>query len=868
MFRDDTVKSSSLNPLMKVTDTIDLVKEIRYPYKEAKVIFNYEKNTPRFEFWYNTQNGTLNSKDGYYFYSKLNTIQFVEAGKAKLYKFDYSYFHTPNSISSATETSTRYADADDMYSLKLKALTVLNPETGYTPLYTFGYNDNKARRFAKGLDYYGYFKGGSKWTGTQNIPYAQIAGHSIYGLESREPDSAHMQWGILKTVTSGSGGKLSFEFGIHRLQELSGPLTTGANWVGKTLVTIPGNNAPGYIIGDGLKLNSVMLEDKNDVHSRKVIKYNYQEGQFFLPGGIFVQPTYFMDKFGNTVMGHHTYETFMNPGYFHNGTNHSYGKVEERVFGWQDQQLQAKEYMFTNFAAGPSKLLVTAGGQQNVGFPFTQKQYIRAWEIGLPTLIKIYDDKDLIVEEQTFNYQFVLDTTSSLNAQVTDTNRVVTDIVNAPTIYDYFDVIKCINVLDYKVTKDPYRPYKGLALLKETTTKKYISNSSFITETSIMDYDSRYNLKSVRNKNSKNEYIENYTLYNYDLNAGSNPALVKMQQEGSEYIVGSEVWNNGTANPNIRNANSKLLKASVLLFENNNNAIHNKKVLESSLEAPMPYSTYMSGSVNGVAAPIVTSYAGGTPNAYMEVVTEVMQRDAKGNPLETFLPQSNIYKSTIWDTYFGEKVADVVNARYSDIAYAGFEIANENNVLLGSESYILNIDDNGLLTLPSNFTGSIPVNSVLLGNQFCLIKTSSASVKNIYTQSLQANKKYRATFWCSSNSLPQFGIEGGAQFALTEIAVKGQYKQYEVIFTPTASNQKIGLNTPNANVAIDELRIHPFDANMTTYTYKGLVGKVSETNALGRITFFEYDALGRLKLVRDQEGNIIEKKAYGIQTID
>ncbi len=46
------------------------------------------------------------------------------------------------------------------------------------------------------------------------------------------------------------------------------------------------------------------------------------------------------------------------------------------------------------------------------------------------------------------------------------------------------------------------------------------------------------------------------------------------------------------------------------------------------------------------------------------------------------------------------------------------------------------------------------------------------------------------------------------------------------------------------------------------YTYKPLVGITSQTDISGISTFYSYDDLGRLKLVRDDDGNCIEKHEY------
>ncbi len=854
--KNDTIKAGSIDPLSRYHDSIDLVREISYPYKNAKLVFNYEKTTPRFEFWSKTQGGSSSSYEGAYYFSKLNSVEYIEQGMNRLYKLDYTYFHTPNGNYYQTELDEHLGDADDMYSLKLRSLSVRDRWTGnFQLLYRFGYNNNKARRFAKGQDYHGYFKG--------DVNNIARPGHSLYGKENREPDLTYMQYGILNSITSGTGGRVSFAYDIHKLSPINGPLTSGPNWAGNTLVYPSGQ--PAYVIGDGLKLNQVTVEDINDPETRYQVNYTYEQGQYFIPGGVYTLPTYFHSNTDPTVKGKHTYESFMNPGYFHNGTNHGYSKVTEKHTNNSGQQLSLKEYKLTNFSDTLSdKIFVLGGGQSSLGFPFTRKQYMRTWEMGLPLNTKTYDDKNLLMEEQLYTYQFVTDTLSSLLAKVTDTNRVVSNVVVGPTLYTKEgDIPPCMEVLDYKLTLDPYRPYKGLSLLKQLETRNYTSNTEYTADINTYDYDSRNNVKSVRNKNSKGEYTENYSVYNYEIATTSDPALLKMQQEGSEYLVATERWNNGTANSGIRNTNSRLLKGSVFKYKLENGGIYNEKVMETALEAPLAYSSYMSGGSGNASGAVIAAYNGSALPAHLKLLTEVQQRDSRGNPLETYLPSSDVYKSMIWDTLSGHKLADVVNARYSNIAYSGFEYGYGHN-LQGAFAYILYIDDNGLLSLPSGFTESVPVGSTLSGNYFCLLKAGGSTAKRLYTEGLEPGIRYRATFWASAE--PEFGIEGGTQFSLKQIAVKGAYKQYEVFFSPTATGQKIGLNAPVANVAVDELRIHPATAQMTTYTYQKLYGKSSETDALGRITFYEYDGLGRLHLVRNQEGHILQKKTYGIAT--
>lgn len=62
--------------------------------------------------------------------------------------------------------------------------------------------------------------------------------------------------------------------------------------------------------------------------------------------------------------------------------------------------------------------------------------------------------------------------------------------------------------------------------------------------------------------------------------------------------------------------------------------------------------------------------------------------------------------------------------------------------------------------------------------------------------------------------------------------------------------------------AIDEVRIYPSDAVINTYTYDPMFGVTSETDINGNTVFKEYDHLGRISMIRDQDKNIIQRICY------
>lgn len=54
------------------------------------------------------------------------------------------------------------------------------------------------------------------------------------------------------------------------------------------------------------------------------------------------------------------------------------------------------------------------------------------------------------------------------------------------------------------------------------------------------------------------------------------------------------------------------------------------------------------------------------------------------------------------------------------------------------------------------------------------------------------------------------------------------------------------------------------DAQVTTYTYKRLIGMESQTDAKGMATYYDYDQLGRLITIKDRNGDIVKSYCYNL----
>ena len=80
-----------------------------------------------------------------------------------------------------------------------------------------------------------------------------------------------------------------------------------------------------------------------------------------------------------------------------------------------------------------------------------------------------------------------------------------------------------------------------------------------------------------------------------------------------------------------------------------------------------------------------------------------------------------------------------------------------------------------------------------------------------------------------------------------------------------ASGSGINIDAYGRQVDIDDVRLYPVGAQMTTYTHEPVVGVTSTSDVNCRPTFYEYDGLQRLKVIRDAEGNIVKHLEYHYQ---
>lgn len=202
--------------------------------------------------------------------------------------------------------------------------------------------------------------------------------------------------------------------------------------------------------------------------------------------------------------------------------------------------------------------------------------------------------------------------------------------------------------------------------------------------------------------------------------------------------------------------------------------------------------------------------------------------DLQGNVLQQQLPNQS-YRSTIFDYNQGFPIAEIRNATYSDCAYTSFESSGKGN---WSFSGISTSD----ATAP---TGKRVYN---------IAQTGGAIVSG----PLSLSKTYRLQYWTKSGS----GIILINGSAGTVVVTKGAWQLCEKMLRGVTSI------TVNGTGIIDELKLIPAEANISTATYDPLLGITTYCDQKNNISYYEYDGLGRPKIIKDNEGKILKVFDY------
>lgn len=233
-------------------------------------------------------------------------------------------------------------------------------------------------------------------------------------------------------------------------------------------------------------------------------------------------------------------------------------------------------------------------------------------------------------------------------------------------------------------------------------------------------------------------------------------------------------------------------------------------------------------------ATVQTAKAGGT----LHTDVSFNRYDTLGN-LQQYTAKDGIINSFIWDYRRKYPVAKIVHADTAAIAFTSFEA-----------------DGNGNWTVTSPLRDS----SDALTGRACYDLDNGS----IYDNKLPDHRPFIISYWLKNGTCTVTGeyIDGDMGSGIMAFMTPGR--------TVNGWTYYVGGVTRATHIAIagtgliDDLRVYPPGAQMTSYTYDPLVGATSVSDPNGEVLYYEYDSFHRLKFIKDYKGNIIKNIQYNI----
>ena len=436
-------------------------------------------------------------------------------------------------------------------------------------------------------------------------------------------------------------------------------------------------------------------------------------------------------------------------------------------------------------------------------FPFVQKQDLE-WSQGLPTKETYYNSNNEIVKFVENEYDF-------FNYAPLSTDQQSRNLIAGLRHWDNMGT-PSQNMYGARAY---YLTY-GRSELKKTTEKIYGQSGSVLETITERFYDNQYFvLTKTKTKTGKGDNIETrmYYPFNYNTTGLSNKTALINANRINE-LVSTETWQDNSGTSYLKNAR-------VSDFAVFNSMVKESKVIAVETAGMLSLSTVGAFNPDNLKR----------HSSFKDQVL-ITAYDTKGR----FIDMTNtgqLNSAIIWGKSNNYPICSAKNASSSEIAYTSFELDGNSSWQNINQSSI--VDAKGV-------TGE---------------KYYQQTSFNISKSTLNSGTVYKITYWSKNGSYAVSGNQSGWPKTLRTITIDGQtWTCYEHEATGQSTISISGTGS------IDELRLYPKNAVMTTISYNPLLGITTQCDHNNQLVFYEYDGFFRLYQVKDQDGNILKKICY------
>lgn len=787
------------------------------------------------------------------------------------FQLDHAYFNTPKygfgdneldydtDVSQVTSVITfPNVDARDEHQqkgmrLKLKGITRVGFDSYTTEdYYKFEYNHIALPyRFSPHKDYYGFYNGKSPVpyirdnffygaapqfpqydTFYLSIPYhtdpggTYSTGYSIYntnwGLD-RSYDLNYAQASVLHTIINSYGGKEQITYQDYTLSNPSCPYNyrsesqcSNNNPIGCVLDP----DIEGTTVNDGLCVKEITFFNGFHLSHSYKVEYTLSDGVRFFQGGY----TWYKESNGDQVRTNR----FVDPQDLYNGSNHGFKTVRVKRKGYfvnnilSDKQYEYSGLMYYDASYSYNSNMrshidkVTDMAYHTMGADFAKHK------VGLLLNEKEYDKNGNVVTSKDYTYTEVYDPSPyAYNHYIQSLRYFPSSCYPTPASFQY-------TLIDDK----------RMLLTQETFTRHVnVLNSGAGQMSTVFDYDydDYDNISTIAWTDSKGVNFYKKRKYNYDF-PNTIPIIGSLNNADRQHLLTNEVWK-------VDGTDSSLLDLKITSPTGDPNTtinftgfftLFNNEPIAKNIAEPM-----LSSGSNPQAIKVDKAFDYSNNNDFGDHILmrkEFTLLSANGDLLEKRLNDQDLYISALYDGH-SRKVANVKNARWQDIAFTSFE------------------GQSGRWTFNNNNITHSP--SAAMTGEHELALTSNG----IESPTLN-EKDYIVALWVKSVSIPTaelYNAGGTSSINLTEQNEVGDWKLYTARISPDSGDILKIYNAALDPMYIDEIRLHPAEASMKTYTYLPMCGIASESNSMNYIHYYDYDVFGRLTHTRNIRKEIISK---------
>jgi Family of unknown function (DUF5977) len=507
---------------------------------------------------------------------------------------------------------------------------------------------------------------------------------------------------------------------------------------------------------------------------------------------------------------------------------------------------------------------------------YAAKQRFAPWAYGLPKKTTVYDVNGNKVTETeniyNFNTRYSTHCASETNPIF---NRAFLTKQPLPNFYSTKCQVERSSSLRSTTWGDPAY-YNSLSNYQTSTTTD-MSVETYNMYTGRSELDTTY--ERVFKPNNSTDFAETKTVYHYNNDNYEPNVIQKFESDGTvtrkeiyytidyinrynnchQLVSGASTTNSEIVTLVQKNiislpvetatrrfvwpAGGEVLSDKATIFTTlANGDIKPLKILDARFAQPGSSIGNGAYTINGSFAYHVTppSLDPANPDYNFYKTAQTFSYDAAGN-LAGVKDEGGRTITNIYDYDDKYVVASVINAYplISTTAYSSFETTNFGGwVLNGSANY----------TTANMITGN---------RSFDM--TPGTSLTGFFFQGGTIVGPYTLSFWSNNSNITVSSNNTTVVLVKSSPTINGMtYYEYK-IGQPTVMTDPVIVS---GNGIIDELRLYPLSARMRSTTYDPLIGKTSECDENNQITYYEYDALGRLKFVKDEKGNVVKMNEY------